>query len=96
MFFVYILYSPKLKRFYIGQTAQVDVRLEKHQEHFYGRKNFTTKADDWFVYFLIECSSRSQAMKIEKHVKRMKSQTYIENLKKHPEITGRLKAQCIE
>jgi putative endonuclease len=32
-----------------------------------------------------------QALRIEKHIKNMKSKKYIEDIKKYPEITERLK-----
>jgi len=39
---------------------------------------------------LIICSSRSQAIKIESHLKKSKNKVYLENLKKYPEISERL------
>ena len=54
------------------------------------QKKYTAKADDWVLYYVIECQSIEQARKIEKHIKKMKSKKYIENLKRYPEITQRL------
>lgn len=67
----------------------ISIRLEKHNLHLYG-SSFTSKADDWEVFLLIECSSISQALLIEKHIKAMKSKIYIENLKKYPEMIQNL------
>ena len=93
MFSVYVLQSEKLSRFYIGSTKDLQGRLEKHLSHFYGNQNFTTKADDWFLFLSIECTSEIQARKIELHIKSMKSRKYVENLLKYPEMILRLKNQ---
>ena len=45
---------------------------------------------DWKVFFTIECSSKKQGLAIEKHIKNMKSKTYIRNLAKYPEIAMKL------
>ncbi|MCX6290889.1 MAG: GIY-YIG nuclease family protein [Bacteroidetes bacterium] len=96
MFFVYILNSDKLNRFYIGSTKNLKERLAKHRTHFYGNLNFTSKANDWTLYFHIECLTEKQARKIEVHIKRMKSKTYIENLKKYPELVHKVKDKYSE
>ena len=83
---VYILYSPSLDSFYTGfTTTSVNERLNKHNEKFYNNK-YTSKASDWEIYLSIECISENQARGIEAHIKRMKSKTYILNLKRYPNI----------
>jgi len=87
-FYSYILYSKKLDRFYIGSTSvETTHRLQRHLAKYYGNEKFTAKTNDWVLFFEIKCSSFSQAQKIEKHIKLMKSKKYIQNLKKYPEIT---------
>jgi putative endonuclease len=87
---VYILYSIHLSRFYIGETSDFENRLEQHNSNFYDSA-YTKKANDWKKFLLIECESKSQALKIEKHIKNMKSVTYLKNLKKYPEMVLKLK-----
>ena len=53
--------------------------------------SFTAKADDWDEFFVIPDLSKHQARSIEKHIKLMKSSTYIRNLKKYPELVQKLK-----
>ena len=53
-------------------------------------RKFTHKADDWILYFTLKCKSKEQALAIEKHIKSMKSKTYIQNLVKYPEIKHEL------
>jgi putative endonuclease len=91
IFFVYILYSRTLDRFYTGLTAlPVEERLQNHIDKKYSRLNFTQKANDWVLFFSILCKSLSQARMIELHIKKMKSKVYILNLQKHPSISEKL------
>jgi len=85
---VYILYSSKLDRYYTGFTTNFDVRLDfhLHAEH----HKFTAKADDWELFYKIECASKNQGLQMEKHIKNMKSKKYIQNLLLYPEITQKL------
>jgi putative endonuclease len=87
-FSVYILHSQKLNRFYIGFTSNLEKRLEFH--HNAESHKFTSKAKDWEVYLKIECKSKGQALAIEKHIKKMKSKVYIQNLKKYSEMKIKL------
>lgn len=89
--FVYILFSKKLSRFYVGATrlAPTD-RLSRHLTNYYGILKFTAKADDWEPFINIECKNFEQALKIEAHIKKMKSKKYIENLQYYPDIITKL------
>ena len=88
-YYVYVLYSASADIFYIGQTMSVAIRLDEHLQHFKDVA-FTKRAVDWIVFYQLEAANRSQALLIEQHIKRMKSRTYLENLKKYPEISTRL------
>jgi putative endonuclease len=43
-------------------------------------RKYTYRADDWKLFYSLECGSKAQALAIEKHIKAMKSRTYILNL----------------
>ena len=86
---VYILYSKKLDKYYIGFTENLDVRLDFHLSDSQSRK-FTYKSDDWELIFTIKCESKNQGLSIEKHIKSMKSKIYIQNLLKYPEMKFKL------
>lgn len=89
--FVYILFSEKLHRFYTGiTTLEIDERLQNHINKVYGKLNFTQKSDDWKLFHFIACEDLPQARKIELHIKKMKSTTYISNLSKYPEMSEKL------
>ena len=76
--------------FYVGQTIDLLKRVEEHNSKFY-YNTYTAKANDWILYFSIECDSRKQAILIESHIKRMKSRKYYESLKTYPNISINLK-----
>jgi len=89
MYSVYILYSSQIDKFYIGQTVDLENRLIEHNKGIHD-KSFTKRATDWELFVMIECTSRKQSLKIEKHLKSMKSRTYYNNLRIYPEITQKL------
>jgi putative endonuclease len=91
-FFVYILYSPNLDRYYIGQTEDLERRFVEHNTHYF-EKSSTRTADDWQMYLSVQCNSREQSVRIETHIKKSKSRVYLENLKKYPAIIGKLLAK---
>ena len=90
-FYTYILYSKKLDKFYIGATRlNPIIRKERHLLEYYGNSKYTARTSDWVLYYEIECSTFTQALKIENHIKRMKSKSYIKNLVQYPEMTTKL------
>jgi putative endonuclease len=88
---VYILYSPKLNKYYTGSCADLAIRFQQHQKNIFP-EGFTTITDDWEIYYVMEDLQYIQARKIEFHIKKMKSKKYIEDLKTYPEIGQKLKA----
>jgi len=90
-YYTYILYSEYLDKFYTGATRiNPESRKDRHLLDYYGDKKFTAKASDWIIYLEIECKTFTQALKIENQIRRMKSKSYIMNLKKYPEMSFNL------
>ncbi len=87
----YIIYSKKANHYYVGASRDLLERIRKHNEKAYGSKAYTAIADDWQLFHFIDCDNYAHALRIERHVKEMKSRTYIENLKKYPEMCEKLK-----
>jgi putative endonuclease len=86
---VYIIYSPTIDQFYIGQTSDLEKRIKEHNSNaFYN--SFTSKSNDWILFFSLECSSRTIALKIEQHIKKMRKRKYLFDLKEHPNISNQL------
>ena len=90
MHYVYILYSRKLDRYYIGQTnLKPEERLNQHNNRL-NPNSYTSNGIPWELYLILECNSRTHAQKVEQHIKKMKSKKYINNLLKYPEMRNKL------
>ena len=87
-----ILYSPKADKFYIGETHDIEKRIIAHNNHVY-KKSFTHIANDWELFYKIECKNEQQAKQIEHHLKKMRNRKYYQNLKLYPAITKKLLEQ---
>jgi len=85
---VYILHSADLSKFYIGYSSDFDLRITFHENSEF--RKFTYNSNDWILFLKIDCQSQQQAMRIESHIKKMKSSVYIRNLKKYPEMIENL------
>ncbi len=81
-FFVFIIYSSKIDKFYIGQTKDVDSRLKFHNDP---KKNkiWTRRGIPWELKHKIICLNRAEAMKTEKFIKNQKSRKTIESIIKN-------------
>ena len=90
---VYILYSPKADKYYTGSCRDLSERLRDHKSKKYADSYTAMLGDDWSLYVQIDDLGYEQARSIEAHIKKMKSRTYIENLKLYPEIVEKLKSK---
>ncbi len=75
MFFVYILFSNKLNKFYIGHFENLQKRLAEHNTEM---SKFTSTANDWTIVYSEAFNSRKEARQRELEIKRKKSRKYIE------------------
>jgi putative endonuclease len=74
-FWVYIIYSLSLDKFYVGYTTDLEKRLTEHNT---GISTFTSKATDWELKLSEAYQTREKAMKREKQIKTKKSRKYTE------------------
>ncbi len=74
MHFVYILYSPTKDKYYIGQTEDMERRVEPHNL----RKNLG--ANDWQLKYFEQYETRSEAVRRESEIKSKKRRAYLEHL----------------
>ncbi|MEO8516560.1 MAG: GIY-YIG nuclease family protein [Flavobacterium sp.] len=74
--FLYILFSKSKDKYYIGETSDVDFRLNLHNSHNF-KNNFTKIADDWSVVLQFECYDKNDALYLEAFIKRMESKKFI-------------------
>ena len=78
-YYVYILYSKKLDGYYVGSTENPESRLEQHNTS--GFHTFTSKYRPWsLAAVFLAGSTRGEAMKMERFIKKQKSKQFIERL----------------
>lgn len=66
---MYIIWSKKLRKYYIGSTKDV---LNRVQEHNWGKATFTKKGIPWKLVYEEEFETKKEACKREYEVKRYK------------------------
>ncbi|WP_235893487.1 GIY-YIG nuclease family protein [Litoribacter populi] len=84
-FYVYILYSASLNKFYVGQTGALDQRVTFHNDAERNRI-WTRRGIPWELKRAFQMESRSKAFKIERLMKSKKSRQYIEEVIEKGEI----------
>jgi putative endonuclease len=77
-FIVYILFSHTLKRFYAGQTDNLTLRLQRHN---IGLVKTTKPGIPWIVIWNNSVESRSDALKLEKRIKKRGISRYMDDIK---------------
>jgi putative endonuclease len=91
-YFVYILYSTSLDRYYIGYTTDLGVRLSYHNNPIESRK-FTAKGVPWILKVSIAVSNLRHARALEHYLKRMKSRIFLEKFISDQHLREDLKAK---
>ena len=75
MYYTYILYSPELKKYYVGSTRDLNRRLKDHQR---GKNKFSRQGGRWELKYYESFATRSEAFSRELAIKKKKSRKYIE------------------
>jgi putative endonuclease len=85
----FILYSPSSNFYYVGYSNDPHRRLIEHNNKPFN--SFTSKHRPWFLKTIFQCETESDAMSLEKFIKKQKSRKFIEKLCDPAVIlTGRL------
>jgi putative endonuclease len=74
---MYILYSEKLDKYYVGACIDMDRRF---YEHNIGHSKFTSLGIPWKLMYTETFETLPAAKKREMEIKRKKSRKYIETL----------------
>jgi putative endonuclease len=77
---VYILYSSKIDKYYIGACIDMERRL---YEHNIGHSKFTATGLPWELKYTESYPTLQEAKKRELQIKKMKSRKYIEKIIAH-------------
>ena len=75
-YFVYILWSSSLSKYYVGCTQNLENRL---QEHNAGEGKFTKRGTPWDLVWINVLGSRSEALILEKRIKNRGIKRFLEN-----------------
>ena len=79
-YYVYILYSEGFKKYYIGQTQDLQERLVKHNN---GYNDSTKPYRPWKLLLAIEKKSRSESVVLEKKLKNLSKKKISEFIQKY-------------
>ena len=79
MFYIYIIYSPSADKYYVGYSNDPARRLIEHNTKPFD--TYTSKHRPWYLKASFSCSlNESEAIQIERFIKRQKSRKLIEML----------------
>ncbi|NAY91792.1 GIY-YIG nuclease family protein [Muricauda sp. JGD-17] len=76
-FFVYIIFSESVNRYYVGHCGSLEDRIQRHRTR---RSKYTKIAGDWELKWTKVFPSRGEAMAMEREIKKKKSRKYLEYL----------------
>ena len=77
MWYVYIIYSETIDSYYIGYTANIPRRMERHNQ---GWGRFTRSGIPWKLVYFEPYWTKQEAVQREREIKSKKSRRYIEQL----------------
>ena len=77
MYTVYILYSRSTLKYYTGQTDNLENRLQRHNS---GLSLSTKNGKPWDLIYMIEVSTRSEAMILEQKIKKRGAKRYLDDI----------------
>lgn len=80
MYTVYALWNNKNGKIYIGQTKDIDQRLQQHENKL-NKKSFTAKfGGEWMLVYAEEKENRKEALSREKQLKSYQGREFIKKI----------------
>src|SRR5690554_7581650 len=78
MHYLYIIYSEKIDKHYIGETPDVENRLIQHNTHYF-KTNFSKSANDWKLLLKYPCENRKESLflRSEEHTSELQSRPHL-------------------
>lgn len=77
MFFVYVLFSENLNKFYVGSTQNLESRFLQHNR---GKTPFTKSGIPWKLIHFIPLNTRSEAIHLETKIKNRGIERYLKDI----------------
>ena len=78
MYYIYILYSKGIEKYYIGSTSNVENRLAFHNSEY--NKIWSKRGRPWELVYSHEFSTKKEALVAERFIKKQKSRAFIKKL----------------
>ena len=75
---VYILYSKKIDKYYVGKSSEPYKRLQYHNQ--ISSKMWSKRGQPWELKCVLEFKDDGEASKAERLIKRQKSRKVIESI----------------
>ena len=75
MYWVYILYSERIDKYYIGATSNLQNRVNFHNSDF--NKIWTSRGKPWELVFSHKFETHKDAFAAERFIKKQKSRVFI-------------------
>jgi putative endonuclease len=75
-YYVYAVYSLSIDHIYIGQTKDLEKRINDHK---HGYSPYTSRAKDWRVFYKEVFQTRGEALKREKQLKSYRGREFLRN-----------------
>jgi putative endonuclease len=75
-FFVYVLYSSKLEKYYVGSTNDIEDRLYRHNS---GQSTFTKTGIPWVLIHTEETNTRAEAVRLELSIKNRGAKRFLQD-----------------
>jgi len=73
-FCVYIMWSERLGKFYVGSTGNLENRVKRHNK---GEEKFTSKGVPWKLIWSESYRTRSEAVQMENKIKKRGIQRFL-------------------
>lgn len=89
MHYLYIIYSDSADKYFVGESNDVPERIKLHNSH-KNLKVLTRAAHDWELKLVFSCSSKNEAILLEKSLRKKKSREFIEHAIENPNLLRKL------
>ena len=77
-YFIYIIYSTCIDRYYVGYSTNPWIRLNQHNSN--AKDKYTGRTKDWVLKATFQTKDEPSAISTERFIKKQKSRRLVEQL----------------
>ncbi|MFA5360536.1 MAG: GIY-YIG nuclease family protein [Candidatus Paceibacterota bacterium] len=77
MYFIYAIYNQKNNKIYVGQTKNLQERLDLHNKKFFSNSYTSRYEGKWILIYSEKVTSRKNALIREKQLKSFRGRMFI-------------------